>query len=198
MARQQISERLKRFIREQIQTVFRLEVLLLLHRCQYRSFTAAEVANELGIENELAQEQLAALGVTGLVVQSNVGKSKYSYHPADDERGGSASGELFKAAGSHLELDPGRTLRPPPRLRRIRLTPQRYAISQATKKHKEHKRIFLSLCFMCLCGLKWTPGKSLTNLSSKQGVYAMAKALAVVLVFFNHWTSPAHLAFHID
>ena len=87
MVRQHISERLKRFIREQIQTVFRLEVLLLLHRCQYRSFTAAEVANELGIENELAQEQLAALGVTGLVVQSNVGKSKYSYHPADDELG---------------------------------------------------------------------------------------------------------------
>jgi predicted ArsR family transcriptional regulator len=87
MARQHISEGLKRFIREHIQTVFRLEVLLLLHRNQSRSFKSAEVANELGFEKDLAQEQLTALAATGLVVQSNVKESKYRYHPADEALG---------------------------------------------------------------------------------------------------------------
>jgi hypothetical protein len=47
MARQYISNGLKAFIREQVQTVFRLEVLLPLHREQSRSFTAADVALEI-------------------------------------------------------------------------------------------------------------------------------------------------------
>lgn len=81
MAKQHISEGLKTFIKERIQTVLRLEVLLLLHRQQPRSFTAAEVANDLGFEKEGAQDQLTALEAIGVVVESNPDKPKYRYHP---------------------------------------------------------------------------------------------------------------------
>lgn len=82
MAKQQISEGVKTFIREQIQTVPKLEVLLLLHREQSRPFTLAEVANELGFENDTAQEQLTSLEAIGLI-ETNKDKSNYRYHPVD-------------------------------------------------------------------------------------------------------------------
>ena len=81
MTKQHISEDLKSFIKEKIQTVLRLEVLLLLHNQQSRSFTVAEVANELGFENEAAKDQLTALEMIGVVVQSNTGQPNYRYHP---------------------------------------------------------------------------------------------------------------------
>jgi len=70
MARQHISEGLKRFITEQIHSVFRLEILLLLHRTQSRFFTAAEVVQELCFEADVAQEQLSELVEIGLLAQS--------------------------------------------------------------------------------------------------------------------------------
>lgn len=82
MPKQQISESVKSFIREQIQTVPKLEVLLLLHREQSRPFTLAEVASELGFENETAQEQLTSLEAIGLI-ETNKDKSKYRYHPGN-------------------------------------------------------------------------------------------------------------------
>ena len=81
MTKQHISEDLKSFIKEKIQTVPRLEALLLLHNQQSRSFTVAEVANELGFENEAAKDQLTALEMIGVVVQSNTGQPNYRYHP---------------------------------------------------------------------------------------------------------------------
>ena len=83
MAEQHISEALKQFIREKIQTVLRLEVLLLLHHQQSRSFSVVEVANELDFEKEAAQVHLTALEEIGLVVHSNTDKPKYRYHPAN-------------------------------------------------------------------------------------------------------------------
>jgi len=82
MAKQQISEGVKRFVREQIQTVPKLEVLLLLHREQSRSFTLSEVANELGFEHDTAREQLMALEAIGLI-EANFERSKYRYRPAN-------------------------------------------------------------------------------------------------------------------
>lgn len=82
MAKQQISEGVKTFIKEQIQTVPKLEVLLLLHREQSRPFTLAEVANELGFENDTAREQLTALEAIGLI-ETSKDKSKYRYHPVN-------------------------------------------------------------------------------------------------------------------
>ena len=87
MTKQHISEGLKRFIKEKIQTVLRLEVLLLLHQKQSRSFTAAEVANELGFEKEAAKDQLTALEAIGVVVQSKTDKPKYRYHPLNTTLG---------------------------------------------------------------------------------------------------------------
>ena len=82
MARQHISEGLKRFLREQIQTVFRLEVLLLLHRNSSRVFTAADVARELGFDNDLAQQQLTELAIRELI-EANTAQLNYTYGPVN-------------------------------------------------------------------------------------------------------------------
>ena len=84
MAKQHISQDLKKFIKEKIQTVLRLEVLLLLHHQQTRSFTVAEVANELGFEKEDVNGQLTALETIGVVVESNLDKHKYRYQPVNE------------------------------------------------------------------------------------------------------------------
>ena len=81
MATQHISEALKRFIKEKIQTVLRLEVLLLLHHQQSRSFTVAEVADEVGFDEEAAHDQLRSLEAIGVVAHSNSDKPTYKYHP---------------------------------------------------------------------------------------------------------------------
>lgn len=84
---QHISEDLKTFIKQKIQTVLRLEVLLLLHHQQSRSFSAAEVANELGCEKDAAKDQLTALEAIGVVVQSEADDDKYEYHPLNASLG---------------------------------------------------------------------------------------------------------------
>ena len=84
MVKQHISQDLKKFIKEKIQTVLRLEVLLLLHHQQTRSFTVADVANELGFEKEDVNGQLTALETIGVVVESNLDKHKYRYHPVNE------------------------------------------------------------------------------------------------------------------
>ena len=82
MGRQHLSKELKKFIKEQIHSVVMLEVLLLLHRNQPRSFNASEVATELGIEEEVAEEQLSALVAIELISQSESNQN-YWYHPSD-------------------------------------------------------------------------------------------------------------------
>ena len=84
MTKQHISQGLKKFIKEKIQTVLRLEILLLLHHQQTRSFTVAEVANELGFEKEDVNGQLTALETIGVVVESNLDKHKYRYQPVNE------------------------------------------------------------------------------------------------------------------
>lgn len=83
MAKHHISEELRKFIKEEIQTVFRLEVLLLLFDQKSRSFAAAEIANELGFETEATQAQLTALEAIGLATQSPADESQYQYYPAN-------------------------------------------------------------------------------------------------------------------
>ena len=80
MAQHYLSENLKIFIRERIQTVLRLEVLFLLHHHQPKQFTVREVAHELGLENDVAAKELSALEAIG-VVKSHTAKPKYRYHP---------------------------------------------------------------------------------------------------------------------
>jgi hypothetical protein len=84
--RQPISRGLKSFVREQIQSVFRLEVLLLLHGEQTRTFTAAEIANELGFEVDVAHEQLSALVANGLLRESENDELNFRYEPVDQRK----------------------------------------------------------------------------------------------------------------
>ncbi len=79
--KQHISDRLRRFLKEKIQTVLRLEILLLLHHHQPRTFTASEVANRLGFENDITEYELGQLAAIGAIVQPNSDKTKYRYHP---------------------------------------------------------------------------------------------------------------------
>ena len=81
MGKQNISEDLKRFIKEQIQTVSRLEVLLLLHHHRPKALSLAEVAHELGFEDDTAASQMTALEAMELVIHSNSEHLKYEYHP---------------------------------------------------------------------------------------------------------------------
>jgi DNA-binding IclR family transcriptional regulator len=83
MSRQYISDELKGFVKNQIQTVFRLEVLLLLHHEQSKAFTPADVALELGFERYVAREQLRSLVTLGLLVRSDTHEAKYHYGPAN-------------------------------------------------------------------------------------------------------------------
>jgi hypothetical protein len=82
IAKSPISEELRRFIKDEIQTVLRLEVLLLLHDQQSRSFSAAEIAHHLGFETEATQDQLRALETIRLAIQVT-DESQYKYHPGN-------------------------------------------------------------------------------------------------------------------
>jgi predicted transcriptional regulator len=86
MIKQHISAELKRFVKEQIQTAPKLEVLLLLYRQQSGSLAVAEVANQLGFDIDTAREQLTELQTVGLI-ESTPSQSRYRYHPADSELG---------------------------------------------------------------------------------------------------------------
>ena len=79
--KQHISEALRRFLKEKIQTLLRLEVLLLLHEHQPRGFTAPEVATQLGFEKDTTAHEIGELEAIGVVVQSSTDKTKYRYHP---------------------------------------------------------------------------------------------------------------------
>jgi len=79
--KRQISDRLRNFLKENIQRVLRLEILLLLHRHQSRTFTPSEVATRLGFENDTTAYELQQLEAIGAVVQSDSYKTKYRYHP---------------------------------------------------------------------------------------------------------------------
>ena len=84
MSRLNISQELKTFLKEHIHSVFSLEVLLLLRREQSRSFTASEIANELGIENDVTP-QLLELTSARLISTANGDGPKYRYAPVDKE-----------------------------------------------------------------------------------------------------------------
>jgi len=85
MPRVQISQDLKKFIREQIHSVYTLETLLLLHRNQEKTFSADDVARELGFESGVAYEQLSRLVTLQLVARNDSDKGNFKYLPANGE-----------------------------------------------------------------------------------------------------------------
>lgn len=85
MAKESISESLKEFLKEKIQTVLRLEVLLLLHGQRPRTFTATEIASRLGFESDTTAHELEQLEAIGVVVRSSSDKTNYRYHPQNEK-----------------------------------------------------------------------------------------------------------------
>lgn len=86
MTRNQIPPDVREFVRRDINSVFQLEVLLLLHRTRDRLWTVMEVSQELGIDPEIAERQLVSLIHLGLIQATNTIPVSYSYDP-DDEKG---------------------------------------------------------------------------------------------------------------
>jgi hypothetical protein len=83
MSRINISQELKTFLKGHIRSVFGLEVLLLLRRERIRSFTAPVIASEVGIEIDVAQQQLSELTSANLIETMNGEVATYRYAPVD-------------------------------------------------------------------------------------------------------------------
>jgi hypothetical protein len=81
MSKPQISESLRRFLKEKIQTALRLEILLLLHHHRPSAFTAPEVASQLGFENDTTAHELMELEAIGVVVAAANDETRYRYDP---------------------------------------------------------------------------------------------------------------------
>lgn len=73
---------IRAFIHAHIHSVEQLEVLLLLRRERPRGFTGQEIAAELRIHPESAQQRLVDLQGRGLAVAES---ERYSYAPASGE-----------------------------------------------------------------------------------------------------------------
>lgn len=84
LRKQNISEGLKSFIRYELQTVPRLEILILLHHHQPKALTSEEVALELAFEQSTVDEELAALEASALIIHSDDQVRRYEYHPSNE------------------------------------------------------------------------------------------------------------------
>ena len=91
-----ISQEVRRFIAEHINSVFQLEVLLLLHGQKDRGWSAEDVDRELGIGVDEAKAQLNDLEARGLLSVEKGASSLYRYSPASEELDRAVSG-LAKA-----------------------------------------------------------------------------------------------------
>ena len=76
-----LSEDVKKFIVEHINSLEQLEVLLLLHRHPQQEWTAHDVSQELRIAPASAAVRLADLQTGGLVAVSEASDPLYRYHP---------------------------------------------------------------------------------------------------------------------
>jgi hypothetical protein len=82
VARPQLSRELKEFITGHIDSVVMLEVLLLLHRDQPKPMRLSEIAGELGVEEQVADEQLSTLLSLKLIGRSE-GNNSYWFQISD-------------------------------------------------------------------------------------------------------------------
>jgi hypothetical protein len=83
VTRPQLSRELKEFITGQIHSVVMLEVLLLLHRDQPKPMSLSEIAGELGVEEQVANEQLSTLLSLELIGRSEGDKHSYWFQVSD-------------------------------------------------------------------------------------------------------------------
>lgn len=89
MAREDVPTPVLNFIRENIESVEQLEILLLLYQKNDRSWTPDEVARELRSSPQSARKRLAVFELKGFVRQIDPTSNSYQYDPRDisiDER----------------------------------------------------------------------------------------------------------------
>lgn len=85
MAEQAISERVRAFVAQQIDSVVQLEALLLLHAHPQKEFEPADVARELRIDAAWAEPQLLELCRKGLLKCNEASTRLFRYAPASPE-----------------------------------------------------------------------------------------------------------------
>lgn len=77
-----ISTRVQNFLADHIESVLDLEVLLLLRDRPDRSWTAAELAQDLRIDPGWAGSQLAKLASSNILKRDSADSGQYRYAPA--------------------------------------------------------------------------------------------------------------------
>lgn len=83
MAREDIAAPVLNFIREHIESVEQLEILLLLYHQSDRSWTADEIARELRSSPQSARKRLAVFEMRGFIRQSDASSKSFQYDPRD-------------------------------------------------------------------------------------------------------------------
>lgn len=72
----------RRFVEDHIDSIARLELLLLLESDPKRAWTAAAASTELRCQASWAASQLQYLAASGLAVRTNAGELRFRYEPA--------------------------------------------------------------------------------------------------------------------
>ena len=100
MAETGISAQVRNFLAAHVESVLELEVLLLLRERPDRSWTAAELAQDLKIDVTWAGAQLAKLAGDKILQPDNANIGQYRYAPASPEMD-AVIGEVANAYASH-------------------------------------------------------------------------------------------------
>jgi hypothetical protein len=75
----------RRFLEQRVDDAEQLEIILLLHHHQDRSWSAVDVATTLGLGSRRVEQQLEALGSRGLFDVRLGGDVRYRFRPVNDE-----------------------------------------------------------------------------------------------------------------
>lgn len=109
----QISTGLRELLEQRLASLEQVQIVLLLRRDPSRSWTAPEVARELGSAPEPAAMRLFLLASSGLIAFEAVGLPRYRYDPADP-RLDALLGELSAVCDHDLEAITALVEAPPP------------------------------------------------------------------------------------
>jgi hypothetical protein len=85
MTEQGLSEEVKKFITEQINSLEQLEILLLLHSRWEKEWTAQQVSDELRLSQASVATRLADLQKQGLLIVREASDPLYQYAPSKPE-----------------------------------------------------------------------------------------------------------------
>lgn len=85
VSNEEISQEVRAFIAEHIESVVQLEVLLLLYKNPQQDWTADDIGRELRIDPAWASEQLANLCARGLLICPAAPQPIYRYGPRTPE-----------------------------------------------------------------------------------------------------------------